>query len=271
MGVADSDGPLRALHVENVAPGYRSPYSVRFSTPADQRLAHFAAAPWCDPRAAARVPFDRWYVASTRSRWGSWGPPALRYPVPGGRFRGRLARERVVGVAAPLIGLDYQHHHVPFWSPPTGWPHTPVRSGRRGPGLDCSNYIGFVYSYALGIDLPTGVVAQSALHRSTAEGALRSHRVQVLVPADYDSFVATLQPADVVYVQSDAGPVSHAVLWLGECGVGPSAVPLVIDSGGGGRLDAHRIEIPAGVRIRPYRRTGWYATSTVYAHRIIPD
>lgn len=199
---------------------------MQFSRPAHERTANFDQAPWCDPRAQARVPFEQWYTESTRARWGSWGPPAMRYPPPVDRPHGRLARERVVTVAAALIGLDYQHHHVPSWAPPADWPHKPVRSGRRGPGMDCSNFIGFVYSYALGVDLPTGVGAQSDLHRSTSEGSLFSRRVQVL--------------------------------------------PLVIDSGGGGRIDAHRNEIPAGVRIRPYRRTGWYARSTVYAHRIIP-
>ena len=269
MSIADSDSPRAALRPTNAVPDYRSPYSVQFSRPAHERTANFDQAPWCDPRAQARVPFEHWYTESTRARWGSWGPPAMRYPPPVDRPHGRLARERVVTVAAALIGLDYQHHHVPSWAPPADWPHKPVRSGRRGPGMDCSNFIGFVYSYALGVDLPTGVGAQSELHRSTSEGSLFSRRVQVLPAGDYDAFVATLEPADILYIHSDAGVVSHAVLWLGDCGVGGS-VPLVIDSGGGGRIDAHRNEIPAGVRIRPYRRTGWYARSTVYAHRIIP-
>lgn len=182
-----------------------------------------------------------------------------------------MARERLLLVAAALIGLDYQHHHTPSWSPPDDWPHKPVRSGRRGHGLDCSNYVGFVYSFALGIDLPTGVVAQSELHRSVSERSVLTHRIRVIERADYDSFVAALEPADILYIRSDAGDVSHCVLWLGDCGHGPGSTPLIIDCGGGGRLDAGRAEIPAGVRIRPYRRTGWYARSTAYAHRIVAD
>lgn len=265
-------GPLLpALRPVAVDADYRSPYSVQFHEPPERRLAGLDRAPWCDPHAQARVTFEHWYTPATRSRWGAWGPPARRYPPPADRFRGRLARERVLGVAAALIGLDYQHHHVPGWSPPAGWPHKPVRSGRRGPGLDCSNYVGFVYSYALGIDLPTGVVAQSELHRSSTEGSLLSHRVRVIEPAGDGSLVAALEPADILYIRSDAGVVSHCVLWLGDCGVGPGPTPLIIDCGGGGRLDADGVEIPAGVRIRPYRRTGWYAKCAAYAHRIVPD
>ena len=259
------------LQPENVDSGYRSPYSVRFSTPLGDRLAGLDGPPWNDPRAQARVPADEWYSLRTRERWGSWGPPARRYPAPAVPLRGRLARERVVAVAAALIGLDYQHHHVPCWSPPAGWPHKPVRSGRSGPGLDCSNFIGFLYSYALGIDLPTGVVAQSEIHRSAGEGSFFSHRVRSVPAGDYDAFVAALEPADILSIHSEAGVVSHAVLWLGDCGVGPGATPLVLDSGSSGLLDAERVAIPAGVRIRPYRRAGWYAQRTVFAHRIIPD
>lgn len=258
------------LSVDNAVPGYRSPYSMRFATSVAERLAGFDQMPWCAAQAQGRVPIEQWYTPSTRTRWGSWGPPAWRYPAGPVPARGRPARERVLTVAAALIGLDYQHHHVPSWSPPAEWPHKPVRSGRRGPGLDCSNYVAFVYSFALGVDLPTGVVAQSELHRSSTAGSLLPHRVQVVENADHDSFVATLEPADILYVRSDAGVVSHCVLWLGDCGVGPRATPLIIDCGGSGRVDADRVEIPAGVRLRPYRRTGWYARNTAYAHRIIP-
>ncbi|GAA2015786.1 hypothetical protein JL107_09400 [Nakamurella flavida] len=263
--------PGPALPVVDAEPGYRSPYSVRFSTPEVERMAGLDGAPWNDPQMQACIPFDRWYTPETAAQWGPWGPRAYRYPAPAGRFRGRVARERVVAVAAALIGLDYQHHHVPSWSPPADWPHHPVRSGRRGPGLDCSNFIGFVHSYALGITLPTQVVTQSEMHRSTTEGSCFTHPIQVLPATDHDAFVASLQPADIVYIRSEAGVVSHAVLWLGDCGVGPGTTPLVLDSGSSGLLDAERSSIPAGVRIRPYRPVGWYARRTSHAHRVVPD
>lgn len=263
--------PLAVLRPPDAEPGYRTPYSLRYSVPAADRLVGFDRPPWNDPAAQARVPFADWYSGEVRSRWGSWGPPARRFPAPGRRFRGRVAQERVLTVAAALIGLDYQHHHVPAWTPPAGWPHKEVRSGRRGAGLDCSNFVGFVYSYALGVDLPTGVVAQSELHRSATEGSLLSHRVRVIERSDDTAFRAALEPADILYIRSDVGAISHCVLWLGDCGAGPRDTPLILDCGGGGRLDASGAEIPAGVRIRPYRRTGWYARSTAWAHRIVTD
>lgn len=286
-GEKTEDGPeLPALAPTDVAPDYRSPYTVRWTVPAAERLAGFEQAPWHAPEEQARVPRDQWYSVATRTRWGPWGPPARRYPSPGARLRGRPARERVLTVAAALSGTDYQHHHVPGWSPPVDWPQHPVPSGRRGPGLDCSNYIGFVYSYALGIDLPTGVVAQSELHRSSSAGSLLTHRVAHLAcptdpagatgptspgPDARQAFLDALRPADILYLRNNSGVIAHAVLWLGDCGSGPNGVPLVIDCGSSGILDARRVEIPAGVRIRPYRPAGWYARNTAHAHRIVPD
>ncbi|TKV57633.1 NlpC/P60 family protein [Nakamurella flava] len=280
--VIEGGAELPALAPVDVAPGYRSPYTVRWTRPADERLSGFDQPPWNDPREQAVIPFAQWSSPATQARWGTWGPRARRYPAPAVRLRGRAARERLLTVAAALLGTDYQHHHVPAWSPPDGWPQKPVHSGLRGPGLDCSNYVGFVYSYALGYDLPTGVVAQSELHRSTSEGALLSHRVGVVPcptdpagagwdPAAHQAFVAALEPGDVLYLRNTSGIVSHAVLWLGDCGVGPTDLPLVIDCGGGNIVDARRTPIPAGVRIRPYRPVGWYARNTAWAHRIVPD
>lgn len=262
--------PLEPLSPVDVAPGYSSPYDVRFTTPDSTRLAGFDAWPWNDASAQAVVAASEWYTADTATRWGSWGPRARAYPAPSRPMDATTARERVISVAAALIGLDYQHHHVPAWNPPPTWPWKDVRSGRRGPGLDCSNFLGFVFSYALGIGLPTGIAAQAELHRAPVEGRLRSSRV-AQIEGGYDDLVAELKPADIVYVRSDAGAVSHAVLWLGTCGTGLGTAPLVLDAHGAGVLDARRTLIPAGIRIRPYRRDGWYARGTAWAHRIIAD
>jgi cell wall-associated NlpC family hydrolase len=262
---------LAALTPRDVAPEYSSPYSVRFATPPETRLAGLDAWPWNDPAAQSVVAATDWYAPGTESRWGSWGPRARRYPVPALPVPGDVARERVLSVAAAMIGLDYQHHHVPAWVPPVDWPWKEVRSGRRGAGLDCSNFTGFAYSYALGIDLPTGVDAQAQTRRAaTSDGGL-GHRVETIRESDVDALVARLKPADIVYIAGAGGSIVHAVLWLGTCGVGPNATPLVLDCSGPGRLDSAGIPIPAGVRIRPYRRAGWYARSTAYAHRVVPD
>lgn len=261
---------LESLRPRDVAPDYRSPYGIRFEVPEVERLAGLDAFPWNDASAQAVLAASDWYAPETEQRYGSWGPRARRYPAPTVTMDAATARERVVAVAAALIGLDYQHHHVPAWEPPPWWRHKTVRSGRQGAGVDCSNFLAFVFSYALGVDLPTAIQEQAALHRAPVEGRLWSSRVE-LIEGDYDTLLARLQPADLVYVRSDAGPISHVVLWLGSCGTGPSPTPLVIDAHGEGVLDADRVEIPAGIRIRPYRRAGWYGRRTAFAHRIVTD
>lgn len=261
---------LGALRPRDVAPEYVSPYAVRFQTPADARLAGLDAWPWNDPGAQARVPASEWYSHGTRARWGSWGPGPRRYPAPAAALEADTARERVLSVAAALIGLDYQHHHVPAWSPPPDWPWKEVRSGRRGPGLDCSNFTGFAYAYALGLHLSTDVAVQARTHELPGSDPHAVPGIRV-IRGDYDTMSAELKPADIVFIASDAGAIVHAVLWLGTCGAGPTATPLVLDCAGPGRLDARKAPIPAGVRIRPYRRAGWYARATAHAYRIVPD
>jgi len=256
--------------LDDVAPEYRSPYALTFRTVQADREAGLDAWPWNSPGAQAVVDPADWYSAATARRWNSWGPRARVYPPPTHPFTGAVARERLLGVAGGMIGLDYQHHHVPVWDPPPEWPWKEVRSGRRGPGVDCSNFVSFVYSFALGIGLPTNVTEQAELHRTGAADGL-PHGVRAIRSSDYDAFCAQLLPGDVVYIASGAGAIVHCVLWLGDLGTGPDATPLVLDCASEPRLDARSVRIPAGVRIRPYRRVGWYARATAHAHRIIPD
>lgn len=265
-----NDSPLSALWTPPVEPDYVSPYRIRFDAPAATREAGFDTWPWNDPAAQAQLPRADWFTDETARRWGSWGPRARMYPTPPTAVGGARARERLLAVAGALIGLDYQHHHVPVWGPPPDWPWKDVRSGRRGPGVDCSNFVSFVYSYALGISLPTNVVEQAeSQRRAPLLGA--APRVQVIEADDYDSLTTRLLPGDIVYLRSDRGAISHCVLWLGSHGEGPGvATPLVIDCASEPRLDANRIRIPAGVRIRPFRRAGWYARAASHAHRVIP-
>ncbi|MEN2737901.1 hypothetical protein ABCS02_08930 [Microbacterium sp. X-17] len=261
---------LDALTPQAVAPDYRSPYALAFETPTEARLAGFDTWPWNDPAAQASIPDTDWYSRSTRTRWGNWGPTQRRYPAPAAALDAETARERVLAVAGALIGLDYQHHHVPAWHPPADWPWKEVRSGRRGPGLDCSNFTGFAYAYALGLHFSTDVAKQAQTHLLPPGDPHAVPGIRV-IRGDYDTLVAQLKPADIVFIASKSGEIVHAVLWLGRCGTGPTPTPLILDCGGPGRADADRVGIPAGVRIRPYRRVGWYAQATAHAYRVIPD
>jgi len=54
-----------------------------------------------------------------------------------------------------LIGLTYQHHHIPDWNPPADWPWKEVAYGRNSKGIDCSDFTSWTYNYGLGIKLPT--------------------------------------------------------------------------------------------------------------------
>lgn len=57
----------------------------------------------------------------------------------------------------------------------------------------------------------------------------------------YAELVQTLQPADLLYIKNNSGQLAHVILWLGEVGVSPDGVPLVIDSTGSGHKDSQAI------------------------------
>lgn len=246
-----------------------APYSLRFSLP-DAALAQgFDAQPWNDPGQQAVVPRAAWYDDETRQRWGPWGPPARQYPAPVSLNPDPdWIGQRIVWAAGRHIGLDYQHHHVPAWSPPDDWPWTPVKSGRTGPGLDCSNFTSFVTNTALGIKLPTGIGRQAGTVTVAGPGGRGSVTLRRLDPRGYAEAVAILRPGDLLFIRSDAGRVSHVVFWLGACGIAADDTPLILDCHGGG-LRGPDAPIPAGVQIRPFRPDGWYGRSFAHAHRIV--
>src|SRR4051794_9555449 len=102
-----------------------------------------------DKIAPSPVPQSEWYLEKYR---GSWGPRAATFPpveVPSGVDPIAWKRARVLAVARRYIGLPYQHHHIPQWTPPTSW--TSKMNAPETPGLDCSNFTGWAYNYGLGI------------------------------------------------------------------------------------------------------------------------
>lgn len=250
--------------------GYTSPYSLRFSFAAALLNAGFDQSPWDDPEAEADEPFKAWEDAHAGKRDAAWGPPARQYPAPAlPRTDAAYLRERVLGIAARHIGLAYQHHHLPSWVPPAGWPWLPVKAGANGPGLDCSNFTSFVFNYALGIKLPTGVADQGwrvALRGAGGAGCLLAAHVPI---RSFATLGQDLRPADLLYIRNRRGAIGHVVIWLGPLGRSPDGGHLVIDCSDMARRDAAGQAIPTGVQLRPFRETGWYWRNLVHAHRLI--
>ncbi len=274
MSPADTSAPQSAASGEDL---YASPYSLRFVSGRAPLDAGFDQGPWNDPAAESTQPVAAWQAAHARHPDGSWprgaawGPPAAQYPAPIlPKADPVYLRERVIAVAARQIGLAYQHHHIPSWVPPAGWAWRAVTAGANGPGLDCSNFTSFVFNYALGIRLPTGIALQAetlTLPGPGGAGCLRAGRITL---GHYAGLKTSLAPADLIYIRDhQGGGIGHVVMWLGEVGQSADGVPLVIDCTESRLRDASGALIPAGVRLRPFRRGGWYWRRASHAHRII--
>jgi cell wall-associated NlpC family hydrolase len=254
------------------AASYRSPYSVRFSYPLKELLGDFERGERGAVRHQSNVPFRDWYSAQTRRRYGPWGPPAHHYPA-AKHAEGRSVewhRERVVAVGLRFAGYEYQHHHVPDWDPPRGWPWKEVRAGHNGKGVDCSNFSSFVYNQALGLKPNSAVHRQAELKEVPGPGEGRVTKVErVELPRGYAERVKALKTGDLLFIRNRKEEIAHVVLWVGPIGKSPDGTPLVLDSHGEGVLDADGVSIPSGVQLRPYREKSWYNNSAAHALRLL--
>lgn len=253
---------------------YKSPYSVKFTVPYEELVADLAKTQRGDPRNESTLPFPEWYTRHARERFGSWGPPAAHYPgVPGLEKRSLTwKRERVIAVALRFQGYGYQHHHVPDWSPPEGWPWKETAVGHNGRGVDCSNFTSFVYNMGFGIKPNSAVGEQAKQKEVHGPGEGRTTAVQhIEVPKDFADFDKTLRTGDLLFIKgSKGGHVTHVVIWVGSIGQG-SKLPLVIDSHGQGVKDENDVHVPAGVHLRPFRDNSWYHHSASHALRVFRD
>src|SRR5262249_16195874 len=147
----------------------------------------------------------------------------------------------------------YQHHHVPDWDPPHGWPWKETAVGHNGKGVDCSNFTAFAYNLALGYK-PSGDVKEQAERLEVAGPgpghATRAERIHL--PASYAERARVLRTGDLLFIRSLRGQVSHVVLWVGEAGRSPDGVPLILDSHGSGVRDSRGQSIPCGIHLRPF-------------------
>ncbi len=250
---------------------YRSPYRVEFSVPKSELIGDLERSERGDWRIEAEIEHAHWYSPNTRERFGSWGPEPRTYPrprEPEGSTPERK-RERVIAVAMRFLGYGYQHHHVPDWDPPRGWPWKETCFGRNGKGVDCSNFTGFVFNQGFGLKLNTEVHRQSEERfATTTEGERVPLRV-VALPAAYSQRIETLRTGDLVFIKNRAGRISHVVIWVGPIGKSPDGIPLILDSHGEDVRDSEGTPIPCGIHLRPFRENSWYNESASHALRLV--
>ena len=204
-------------------------------------------------------------------KFGAWGPEPRHYPAIDNfdTLSPTFKRERLLAVAMQLVGLPYQHHHIPDWDRPENW--KPVAYGRNSKGIDCSDFTSWLYNYGLGIKLRTGIQTQANMTSVPGPGDDGFIEARTISANSYGELVKKLKTGDLLYITNKAGNVSHVIMWVGECGRAPDSVPLVIDCTGLGHKDSNGVEIPIGVHLRPFLEDGWYYKSFSHAHRIIRE
>ena len=252
---------------------YKSPYKLTFSVPLHDLLFD-AKGPRGSVAEESSVPQQQWYSAKVKQTWGSWGVPVRVFDCPPQVAAKPVEwrRERVVAAATRFIGYEYQHHHVPDWDPPAGWPWQKCCAGRNGKGVDCSNFSGWNYNWALGIHLNTAIHKQAARRSApSSHGELQAeviHRPEGAPDKWYAKLVKELAPGDLLYIgNKERTKVTHVIMWVGPCAESPDGVPLVIDSTGGKIQDSSGHAIPSGIHLRPFAKGSWYHHAFSHAHR----
>jgi cell wall-associated NlpC family hydrolase len=253
---------------------YVSPYSISLTAPMEELLAPDQAPPRNDWHLEAAVPYEDWYSRQMRKDNGAWGPRPRLFPALAEESQAPLSwkRQRVLAVAYKYIGLPYQHHHIPDWDPPQGWPWKQVAFGRNSKGVDCSDFTSWIYNYGLGIKLDTGIREQADTEQIGAAGGDGSIQVKIIRDeAGYDELIHKLKTGDLLYIKNDKGVVAHVIMWVGEHGRSPDGAPLIIDCTGSDHRDSNGNQIPIGVRLRPFLPNEWYYKSFSHAHRVLHE
>jgi len=211
-------------------------------------------------------PVSEWYQTNAKGHFlnGGWGPRANALPPPGipqdaGCDSSSWKQERILAVAMRYInapdnplGLQYRHHHIPGWNPPSSTytgttgenPDTDAEQDLpawdAGPGLDCSNFTAWVYNYGLGIKFSGDVRRQAD---GTAGPMGRS------IPGE-----GPFEPGDLLYLHPNGNTdlASHVVIYVDD--------QHIIDS----RVRAQNV---FGVQVR--NRVGWYREAVLGAWRPI--
>lgn len=229
----------------------------------DSLTADFASR---DELPQTHVPAADWYHRNAKGHYSNngWGPVAEAFPPPeipadAGCDATTWKQERILAVAKRYIyspdnplGLQYRHHHIPGWNPPTATnadaadenpdtdaPNDPSAWG-PGEGLDCSNFTAWVYNYGLGIKFNGSVVQQN-------EGT--AGPMGVRIPKE-----GPFEPGDLLYLHPDGNEneASHVVIYVDD--------QHIIDS----RINVQNV---IGVQVR--NRVGWYREAVLGAWRPI--
>lgn len=152
-------------------------------------------------------------------------------------------QQRLISTAMTSLGVNYQHHHWPFWYSPESLANLPspapqinylsTPEGRQTQGLDCSNFSSWNYNRAFGFWLESSV-SQQALQSSatvdwltgvdktiTAQSVLANPAAVYLTdPSDPNSQLRSkdqvidylnsiLQPGDLIYISGNNTMSEH--------------------------------------------------------------
>ncbi|MEI6235119.1 MAG: NlpC/P60 family protein [Planctomycetota bacterium] len=254
---------------------YQSPYSIKFSYPLNELIGDIINGKRGDPKEQSSIPFEDWYSNDTLKRYTSWGAPAKRFPPPD-NIEGKSAdwkRERVLATALHYRGVSYQHHHIPEWNPPAGWPWKEVGHGRNDKGVDCSNFTSFVYNIAHGIRPSSDCSKQAELTQAPGPGVGHTTKLtRIEKPTTVAECKKVLKTGDLLFIRhAKDDEVSHVIMWVGAIGVAAKDVPLIIDSTGNNHKDSAGVTIPDGVQLRPFSENGWYFQRLSHILRFIAD
>ncbi|HRE41890.1 MAG TPA: NlpC/P60 family protein [Ignavibacteria bacterium] len=256
---------------------YQSPYTIKYTFSKDSLIYDILNTDRGDYKNSSTTEYSDWYSSATKKKYGGWGPATIQYSTPE-IINGRSAdwmRERLIAVATMFLGYGYQHHHIPDWDPPTGWPWKKTCMGSNGKGVDCSNFTAYIYNLGFGVKLNSNTLTQSNTQNlSDISNGLFETAELIQEPASYEDFVTTFKPGDLLFIKAaNNKPVSHVIVWLGYMGVNadgsPSGTPLIMDSHGAEVKDSNGNEIPCGIHIRPFEKTSWYYNKFSHALRII--
>lgn len=325
MGVSLQNGKTVLTPSSIQGDTYQSPYQLAFDYSWTDLTAGLAVAPFNDwtqegnPTYFHNIPqdwFDPEIYQQNKGSWQagslSWGPGPRFYQPPAipSVAQNDIAAwqvQRLLAVAASMVGYGYRHHHIPDWNP--GQPWYPNDSSSQladliGQGVDCSDYTSWLYNYGLGIYLNTDVVTQGATKTVNDNDQKTTYPVRRVADANvasYEALVQQLQTGDLLYIAGAANlskaaiqqdltngnppQITHVIMWVGDVGVA-DGVPLVTDSHGGEVVDANGKNIPAGIQVRPFNNvspnanpatpTGeaspsWYFDHFLWALRVLPS